>query len=263
MAGVNSKNNRKKASAIIKTASDTEFSQEASGQPPSFQAKGKGYFNRLPDFPATARNANAVLENKATKSDTLNKIYMFVDRFHTGWAVAGEMAQTHTSRTFYPRHLSQDDLVIEGQVANQYEYDRLVRFTMHSQNRVLDATDYTGTDFLATDFSMFKPQRAHTIDHFRPFKYKVAIINMEAGHERFKNAPAFTLTCKVLFDYTRGQEDVVRILDLKRDYHQIFGDYANPIPFVDNAGGETNAITVQKKPKPKNPYNDPKSTKRG
>jgi len=240
--GVNKK--KKVAKGKVNKFGDSSFSMEASGQPPpAFLARGQGFFNKLPHYPATENNANASLTNLASDNQSLHKIYLFVDRFTTGWAVAGEYAQTHTSRSYYPRHLSQSDLVVEGQMANQYEYDKLVRYVVHHQHSILSATEYTGSDFQAVDFAMFKPPNPNAFDHFRPVKYKIAITHMEAGHERFKNAPAFTLTCKVLFDYTRGREDIVQAIDRKITYRQVFGAFTNPTPHI----GETAAETAKAK----------------
>lgn len=247
---VNRKNKRKAGFtgiSNIKTAGNSSWSVVANGQPPDFKAKGKGLHTTYPRIEANEHNANATLLNEVTGG----KMYLWVDSFKTGWQVAGELSQTHTSRSFYPLHLSQADLVIQGHVANQHQYDELVVWVSGSQNNLLAATEYTGSDFKGVNFSLFRPQGINTFDHFRPVKYKVAITNIASGHERFVFAPAFTLTCKVLYDYTRNREDLVRVLDIRSNYHKIFGDYSSPEANIDASAGGEKSVTTQKKAKAK------------
>jgi len=206
------------------------FTQGPHGQPNTFKAKGKGYFNKLPRFPATEQNANAVLHNRATaNANEEHKIYLFVDYVSTGWKVAGETTQTHDSRSFYPRNLIQNDVEIRGTVANNYEYDRLVRFVEHHQNSVLSAETFRGNYFPAVEFLLFKPANSSSFYHTSTgasggkMFYTIAILGIEAGAERFKNAPTFTLRCKVLHDHLRGKSELDQAIDRKINYKEIFG----------------------------------------
>lgn len=206
------------------------FTDKPHGQPNTFTPKkvGMNGYNTLPDFPATERNANASLHNRAVfDNNPQHKLYLFVDNVSTGWKVAGETTQTHDSRTFYPRNLTQDDVVITGTVANNYEYDKLVRFVEHHQNSILGAEDFRGNYFAAVDFQLFKPANANTIYHTSTggskMFYTIAILSIEAGAERFKNAPTYTLRCKVLHDHLRGRSELDQAIDRTITYKEIFG----------------------------------------
>jgi hypothetical protein len=216
-------------------------------------------YNILPDFPATERNANASLHNRAVfDNNPQHKLYLFVDSVSTGWRVAGETTQTHDSRTFYPRNLTQDDVTISGTVANNYEYDRLVRFVEHHQNSILGAEDFRGNYFAAVDFRLFKPANANTIYHTnsesgegsgsRMF-YTIAILGISAGAERFKNAPTYTLRCKVLHDHLRGRSELDQAIDRTITYKEIFGGpkvaLKNPIYTAKTAASQDAAAKIK------------------
>lgn len=217
-------------------------------QPPPFRATGKGWFNTLPDFPASAKNANGCLLNQGADptQGTLYKTYLFVNGIETGWQLAGERAQTVTSRSFYPRNLTQDEMSIYGQMANQHEFDRLVEFVLHHQHTILKADDVLD-EIPAVRFTLFRPVAGRTFDHFRALSYQVAVTDIEAGAERFKNAPEFRITCKVLNDYLQTKPEVQDQFSRKIDYKSIFGDYTNPDPSISGTAPETNASTTNAK----------------
>lgn len=203
-----------------------DFSQEAHRQPDTFLAKGKGFYNKTTGYEATVNNANASIHNKATPggNDDAHKLYLFVDYVSTGWKVAGETTQTHDSRTFYPRNLIQNDVEIRGTVPSNYEYDKLVRFVEHHQNSVLRAEDYNGDFFRAVEFELFQPNAPNSFYHFRPLYYRIAILSIRAGAERFNHAPTFTLRCKVLHDYLSGRDEVAQSIDKALTYKEVYGD---------------------------------------
>ena len=118
-------------------------------------------------------------------------------------------------------------------MANQYEYDLLVEFVEYHQNQVLNSPAWLATQPVqvnGADFLLFSPQNnkdyrfipdeaPHPLrGELQPlyknqgkitnFYVMVAITNIQAGHERFQFAPAFTLTCMVLYDYWRDSKFV-------------------------------------------------------
>lgn len=235
--------NKKRQQAIMQGADNNAVGVYGTvhSQPPAFRATGKGFANRLPNFPATARNSNASIINRATpaKNNGLYKLYLFVDAIQTGWALSGETGQGQFGRVFYPRNLSQDELLIEGTAANQYEYDRLVRFVEHHHNtqfssKLAVAQSLDGNDiYPGVDFSLYKPVNS-ALSTFSPLKYSVVITDMAAGAERFKFARPFSLQCKVTYDYLSKHyhlEDGIRTIITRQ---QVFGSAADPAPRTGN-----------------------------
>lgn len=206
-------------------------------QPPAFTATGKGYFNKLPNFPARAGNANGIFTNLGKETGQQNHImYAFVTSVQTGWQVAGSYGQSPAARTFYPTNLSQSELAITGIVANQYEYDRLVEFVQVHHNTSIDrkASDqFIGTksiDFkllpfripIATQQGRTKYYVIHQAMHFKGY-----ITNISAGHERFITAPTWTVTFQIADDMlqkaTHLQGEMNR--QLYKNYLGLFGTF--------------------------------------
>lgn len=205
------------------------------GQTPAFRAQGQGWFNKLPHFPATAANANAAMTNRAAADNSPSrKIYLFVNSVQTGWSLSGSTGQGAMGRVFYPRNLTQDEFVVEGIVANQYEYDRIVQFVeFHHRTQMLPQTavpqNLTGDSFYSgVEFLLFKPQGQHSLDMFKPLRYLTVITDIAAGHERFKNFPIYSLQCKVLYDYLGTNIEVDQQINKIVSRQQIFGNAANP-----------------------------------
>lgn len=204
-------------------------------QPPPFRATGRGYFNRLPDFPATERIANGLLKNKATAvTHPLHKIYLFVDAVETGWQLTGKTTQAQTSRNFYPMNMAQDDLVIYGSVANQYEYDRLVEFVLHHHLSQFNPSSQQATTldgdaaYYACQFQLFRPTSGGT-NFSPPMNYGCVITDISAGHERFKNYPTWQMTCKVTFDHLDQGTITSRQLDYWTTFKDVYGDALPPV----------------------------------
>lgn len=220
----------------VKQSSSPSFNKPGTGDPPPFRATGKGWFNRYPDFAANAMNANASLTNRATSPSNTEfyKIYLFVNSIETGWKVAGETGQGPVSRVFYPRNLTQDELVIQGLVASQYEYDRIVQFVEHHHYSQIKpqgkiAQTYDGNSYPSVDFALFKPTNSK-IDTYTPMRYSIVVLNIEAGHERFLNYPTYNLTCKVVYDYLGPRYEIQQDITSRINRRQIFGAASNPSP---------------------------------
>lgn len=223
-----------------------------------FRATGKGLMITLPDNAAIAvnqYNCNGILRVLHAEGDTSTPDilqYLFVDNIKTGWKLSGSTGQAQMARTFFPRNLSQDDLIISGTMPNQHEYDKLVVFVEDHQKQILEKTDTLfGQDLLqvrGVEFTYVVPEaRVNDTYHHGPrligTQFVVAITGIKAGHERFKFAPAYTLTCKVIDDRFYGLnegEDAI-IESLPEDFHTVdplrntsgilvFGNYYNPTP---------------------------------
>lgn len=225
-------------------------------QPDPWRPTGKGLNVSNPGLVATEFNANACLINRGTApGEDTAKIYLYVDTAETAWTVSGEYGQAHDARTWYPRNLKQDDLVLTGYVPNQTEYDRLVRFVQRHHYTALHGADYNNNWFHFVDFLLFQPFNSHTFNYFpitdtttslqqqdfsqklakhAGLNYGVVIVDIDAGHERFQFAPGFTLTCKVTDDRRSSSANAVAALYQTNarsiDYTQIFGSFSSADP---------------------------------
>lgn len=227
--------------------------RKAFANAPGFRATGRGYFNAIPNFPATQGNSNLMLFNKNQPDNGINqKLWVFCTGISTGWSVAGDYGQSAAARTFYPKNLSQDEITIEGVVANQYEYDRLVEFTLISHRDMLDTFDH--------DTDPNTPEAAPSALEMYLYPYMIdtgqrtkkgeviwrevygglpgagvagtygskvsgVISGIDAGHDRFVNAKTFTFNFRVTYDflskpvYLKGELNK----QLQADYMQSFG----------------------------------------
>lgn len=240
--------NKKKAAT--KVSASSTFNKPASSNPPAFVATGKGLANKLPDYPATALNANASIVNQATSksNDDLYKMYLFVNAVETEWNLAGETGQGQMGRVFYPRNLTQGIVTIEGAVANQYEYDRLTRFIAHHhysqmspQGAVAQSLD--GNNYPGVIFTMFKPSNQKTFDGFQPLRYLLAITQMQAGHQQFQFFPTFSLTCTVLYDYLETKAKLEQDIKATIQMKAVFGDASNPSPLKTSSSQPSTTTT--------------------
>lgn len=234
--------NKKRQDAINQEAGrDRRVIGQGHAQPPAFRATGRGLGNKMGNLSATAHNANATIRNlaSAAKDPDLRKLYLFVNAIQTGWALAGEHGQGQLGRVFYPRNLTQDEFVVEGIVANNYEYDKVVRFVEHHHHTqfasaVSIAQSLDGNDqYLGVDFKLFRPVNS-SLATFTPFKYGVLITDMTAGAERFKYAREYQLQCKVTYDYLQSPWHLEQGIKKLITRQTIFGSAANPAPRTGN-----------------------------
>ena len=196
---------------------------------PGFRATGRGYFNAIPNAPATQANSNLHLVNSDLPVNNFNRdIWIYCTGISTGWSVAGDYGQSAAARTFYPKNLSQDEIQIEGVVANQYEYDRLVEFTIQHHRSMLDTFDHdTDPNTPAQNngplelrlypylIDTGKRTRKGEIVYREVYgglpgagvagtngvKLQGVISGIDAGHDRFVNAKSFQFSFRVTYDF--------------------------------------------------------------
>lgn len=216
-------------------ASGQGYYGEIHHSPQPFKPTGRGLGVKRPHVHPTEGDANATLYNYGVAKNTpieLARIRLWVESISSAYKVSGQYAQTHSSRTWYPKNFYQDVVQIVGWVPNQYQYDNLVRFVMHSQHTALQSS--AANYFNYVDFKLYRPlNTAHTIYHVPPggVHYGVIITDIDAGHERFQFAKQFQLTCKVTNDFRQNsQRDLYQSTADKIDYVQIWGDPSNPVP---------------------------------
>lgn len=226
-----------------------------------FEATGQGYFNRWPDKPADSKTGNGLLKNTAlTDGDDNHKLWLYVTGVSSSWTLQGTQSQTSGRRSFNPQHMTQEPLVVRGQMPNQYEYDRLVEFiarhhevaTGSSPAGVMQAiTTGDGTEeALAVSFRLVpynsiywttppepKPGEATLLervpDEYRIGKgiYQLVPIHLEgfiteirAGARRFENAPTFEFGLQVTRDFI--DPEVAGIGSLNNSHWwQMFGPF--------------------------------------
>src|SRR3954464_6239797 len=174
---------------------------------PEFIATGAGFHNKAPHFPATSANANGRLHNLGLNEGNRNHvIHLFVSEISTGWNVQGDHGQSAKARTWYPMHLSQDEVTIKGGCANQYEYDRIVEFVRAHHLRAV--TPHNNPHSSAVAFLLHpdriqtgKDRKGHPVfETLHPgLTIEGYIETVRAGHERFQFAPAWELALKVTY----------------------------------------------------------------
>lgn len=204
-------------------------------KPVPFRATGRGYFNRLPRQAATSTTGNAVLTNPGVgPRHPHHKLWLYVTQTQTGWSISGDYGQSPYARTFYPQQLQQDDFIITGVVPNQYEYDRITEFVQRHHDSALQADTSPGA--FPLDFKLFpyripvrRDRRGRIVYRYihRGVHLELFIQNHEAGHERFVNAPTWTLPCKVSNDFLQQQRSVKGYVNdaLQKNYLQVFGGF--------------------------------------
>lgn len=251
----------KKKRVPVTNAPTASIIGKKGGQPPPFRATGLGWFNKLPSFPADELIANGYLINTAlAKNNKHHKIYLFVNAMQTGWSLSGQTSQAQTSRSFYPHNLAQDELQIEGAVANQYEFDRLVEFVQAHHLSQFNANALTGTvdqQFYpgSVRFGLFRPQTDASLDFHKPLLYDVVIENTPAGHKRFMNFPTWTLTCKVVYDHLDDSKpEVENSMRWATTLKDVFGDVKNPTSM---STGKNSKSAAQARDQAKSQHNHP------
>lgn len=154
----------------------------------------RGYSVRSPDFRPdqggeAINGANALLE----KGDG-SRVFLWVNNVESAFAMAGNTAQSHRSRRFYPHNFTQPSVTISGQTPNQYEYGRLAEFVRSAQLRSLN------DDQALLTFKLFEGGGAGiTNDNpaIRGKHQQIAIrgyvTRVDRITERFINAPNWTM----------------------------------------------------------------------
>lgn len=218
-----------------------------------FRATGKGLSNRLPDYPANEHNGNGLLENTSPSliaGEPDKKLWLFVTGLQTGWKVAGAHVQTQQSRTFNPQHLMQDELVIMGQVANQYEYDRIVQFVTRHHVTAQAGTQLSGYE--RTTGHGGAPVSFRVVPYLSgtgagnraivskahgatpPIHVEGYITEIAAGAERFTTARPFELKIKVTEDFLSQPWEAAKISGVMfQKYLSQFGPFFQHVEVTD------------------------------
>jgi len=165
------------------------------------------------------------------------KKYIFVHDVQRTFSISGDHGQSVYARTWYPKNFQETEMSIGIQVANQYEYDKLVEFVQNHHRTILAYGAHNdskiGADDFGVEFMLFKAlMKPGSNDRqvVPPMHLLVVVTDIQAGHERFVNAPTATLTCRVLNDFRQlPVETSAKIYDaLYSSYMQTFGTQYKP-----------------------------------
>lgn len=217
-----------------------------------FDATGRGWVNQSPHrVRANAANATAMLINQARPDAPNNQIYLFLNRIETGYSLGVSFGQGPRGRQVYPLNVTQDDIIATGQCVNQHEKDLLVQFvTKHHETTISGGKNGMGqpctlilfgykfdTGTLNKDGS----RRYHV--QFEPWKYDVYITDIDAGHERYKFAPDFTLRMAVANDYLQERVEIQADINdvLQKRYQQSLKSGG----FISGANSTVQTVTVK------------------
>lgn len=157
---------------------------------------------------------------------------LLVSGVATAYNVAGDYAQTTSSRTFYPKNYSQDPITISLLFANSLEYDKMVHFVRQHHWDALDTfvddpnNGTHGTQSQPVEFRLFpyyvsagRNRRGEPV--WReiyggiPGNFNAAssngthvagyVLSCTAGIERFQFFRTMDLQLKVSYDYLEDQ----------------------------------------------------------
>lgn len=181
-----------------------------------------------PPIAPTVKNRTAVIWNQALlPGDEWYAQNLWLTKVSTGWKLSGSYGQSRNNRIFYPRNLSQLPITIEGQMPNQYQYDRLVYFVKTSHQMALNQGK--GSEQQALTFALppamlglkghrnvldLKKEdgRGYRADaawdgnkivrrYYREIYVDGYILGIKAGHPRWNFAPKFTMDLLVSWDH--------------------------------------------------------------
>lgn len=161
----------------------------------------QGVFVRSPNFgpDVVSANGNAQQANGANAYVSYGgeKVWMWVTEVTSDFSISGTMSQSRTRRSYFPRYMSQPQIMISGQCSNSYEYNRLALFARKTQ------IGNVGTGGL-TKFRMVNvpPKNGTRESNGAPRHHGATdIIDVDgyismvsAGAKRFENAPNFRFT---------------------------------------------------------------------
>lgn len=176
--------------------------------------------------PTKANRTAALWNNGLKKDDPWYGMHLWLTKVSTGWNLGGSYGQSRNNRIFYPRNLSQQHITIEGQMPNQHQYDRLVRFVRTHHETALDRNDTLATQSPVT-FAL--PEALWPLPYVGPKRIKSSyrndayyigtgqhrqvvrryyrsmyvdgyIVGIRAGHPRWNFAPRFTMQLLVSYD---------------------------------------------------------------
>lgn len=178
-----------------------------------------------PDIAPTKANRTAAIWNTAYKpGDDWYGQNLWLTKVTTGWHLSGNFGQSQKNRIFYPHNLSQAPITIEGQMPNQYQYDRLVYFIKRHHGTALNGTGSVqspltfalpaalmplpGKNLGTYSHSAYGPSTDTYWDgdkivkrYYRSMYVDGYITGIKAGHPRWNFAPKFTMDLMVSYDY--------------------------------------------------------------
>jgi hypothetical protein len=202
-----------------------------------FEAKGRGYFNRLPNrIVPTVQNATAVLTNKMNKLGTAARVQpLWLTEISTNYNLSVNYGQGPQGQTTYPHNLQQPGITAVGITPNQFEYDKIVAFCTEANHNLLNFKNpgglQSGTAAIELRlYSYFYNQQSWFLkpsEHNRQLSqeydgwlYDVAVEKIEAGHERFKNTREYSIQFTVIDDHLQTRTVVEDDI-----YNALYKDY--------------------------------------
>lgn len=134
-----------------------------------------------------------------------NQIKLWVNEIVIGWGMSYTEAQTVYGKSFYPRHIRYNNVIVRGQTASQRHYDEIVSKVVRMQEEALFGTSDVVRFELprlayARDNGGFKPVASQ--DSFRTRYANVSfdgyLLGIAAGHRKGVFNPDFELQFAVV-----------------------------------------------------------------
>lgn len=170
----------------------------------------QGYFVKSPNVAANHNTATGYLKDQDDQH-----FYLWIHDITGSFEVSGSNVQAESSRTWFPRYMTQPKLTITGQTANQYEYGRLAEFIRVTQDKSL-RFDKVAHDLNTVTLGVQGHGGIKTPTGVRysrtPILCQGHIKSIERHTERWNNAPQFTFDFIVAFStqglYTIDQSEI-------------------------------------------------------
>ena len=139
-----------------------------------------------------------------------NRAFLWLHEIAFNFEVAGQYAQSHRWRNWYPRNFVQPRVQVQGQCPNQQVYAELCEFIRSSQQKSLRHSERDATRKNALGFSIGAGGKHYNHKH-QGHHFRGHILNMPRIAERFVFAPEYAFEFVIVAAYSgifsTGQKD--------------------------------------------------------
>jgi hypothetical protein len=194
--------------------------------PPVFKAKRQGYYYRTRYDQLSTNTANGYLINLGLASDDPNySMPLWINSFSSGLRMVGSNAQGPSYRSYFPRNVTFDDIIIHGQTVSNYDYDRMVEFiTTHHRSALSGGNPSSQNVSGATPLKFLLKRKDIDLrdkvlyNSHSSYVYNAYVKSIEAGAERFQNAREYQLQLIVASSYRDTTTETMNFQNLLRSF---------------------------------------------
>lgn len=197
---------------------------------------GHGNFVRKPDLRSEKSTTEFHYDNRANASlrrlRTQEAIALWINKVEADFGVDGQVAQSREGRSYYPRSIQQARFRVSGQAPNSYHFNRLAKFARLTHKDALDGhwiKFYLQEHKPNTKLPRQGIRGPHSQIHVDGY-----ITNVQAGAERFVNAPTYSFEFVVFNAYNFfGWEDKEKAIIQGRQILDVLKDPSTGMTWYD------------------------------